>query len=149
MGACLELSTRRDSASEPWQRVSRETLHTTAMAKKRKDKREPLVDISEDDQWRIIQESGVLNKIAPEKPKAEDAEPLLSPFTEECFAALSLIIPFSFLLLMMEMYVLYHVFFFVMFRIFHSLVHYQYGRKPTYEAITDRMIPGVPSEYIL
>lgn len=85
------------------------------MAKKRKDaaasstkQDKPLVDISEEDQWRIIRESGVLNKVAaaePEPEKEEEEQPLLSPFTEECFAALSLIIPFSFLLLMMEMYV--------------------------------------------
>ncbi|GJE84691.1 hypothetical protein PsYK624_007670 [Phanerochaete sordida] len=107
------------------------------MAKKRKDagasspankqSQKPLVDIPEQEQWRIIRDSGILQSVPAGEKESEAEEPLLSPFTEECFAALALIIPFSSLLLMMEI-----------------LVHYQYGRKPTLEAITDRMIPGVP-----
>ena len=27
-----------------------------------------------------------------------------------------------------------------------SLVHWQYGKRPTYQVLADRMIPGVPSE---
>lgn len=86
------------------------------MAKKRKDAavpsetesepQKPLVEISEQEQWRIIRESGILGEIptGEKDEKAEDEDkPLLSPFTEECFAALALIVPFSFLLLMMEM----------------------------------------------
>lgn len=83
------------------------------MGKKRKDaatasteKKEPLVDLSEEDQWRIIRESGVLKKIVPETKEEPQEEQLLSPFTEEVFAALALIIPHCALLLMMEMYVL-------------------------------------------
>ena len=94
------------------------SLHTTAMAKKRKDAAasaastekptKPLVELSEEEQWRIIRESGVLQTVAPAggqdaETEKETEEPLLSPFTEECFAALALIIPFCFLLLMMEM----------------------------------------------
>ena len=72
----------------------------------------PLVDIPEAEQWRIIRESGVLEKFASDTPqqpsKATEAtteERLLTPFWEEFFAATALIIPHSFLLLMMEMYV--------------------------------------------
>ena len=74
---------------------------------------EPLLDIPEADQWRIIRESGILQKVnANSQPSssqatttAQEEEHLLSPFWEEFFAATALIIPFSFLLLMMEMYV--------------------------------------------
>lgn len=69
----------------------------------------PLVDLSEEDQWRIINDSGILKKL-PTNPDTTEAvaeeEPLLSPLTEEMFAASALIIPHSFLLLMFEMYVL-------------------------------------------
>ncbi|KAI0698926.1 hypothetical protein BC835DRAFT_1333435 [Cytidiella melzeri] len=80
----------------------------------------PLIDMAEEDQWRIIKDSGILQK-------ADLEEPLLSPFWEEFFASTALIIPHCFLLLLMEI-----------------LAHYQYGRKPTFEALADRMIPGVP-----
>ena len=74
---------------------------------------EPLLNIPEADQWRIIRESGILQKVnANSQPSssqatttAQEEEHLLSPFWEEFFAATALIIPFSFLLLMMEMYV--------------------------------------------
>lgn len=70
---------------------------------------EPLIDMSEQEQWRIINESGILNKITKdEQPVAasveEEEEGKLSPLTEEMFAAINLIIPHSFLLMMMDMY---------------------------------------------
>ena len=81
-------------------------------AKKRKaastEAKEPLIHITEEEQWKIVRDSGILQKV-PATPEvaAEVAanEPLLSPLTEEIFAAMTLIIPHSFLLLMMEMYV--------------------------------------------
>lgn len=84
------------------------------MAKKRKqaaasaDEQKPLVDFSEEEQWRIIRDSGVLKKLPTDieqkaSPKPQKPEELLSPFTLEVFAALALIIPFSSLLLLMEM----------------------------------------------
>lgn len=80
------------------------------MAKKRKaaaavsaDNTTPLVDIGADEQWRIINQTGILNKITEDKPEETNPEELLSPLTLEIFAALALIIPFSALLLMMEM----------------------------------------------
>ena len=108
----------------------------------------PLVELSEEEQWRIIRDSGVLQTIQNEgaSPKPREPEELLSPFTLEVFAALALIVPFSCLLLMMEMCVPVHLLALI-YRVRSSLVHYQYGRKPTYEALADRMIPGVPSEY--
>lgn len=74
-----------------------------------KTEKEPLVDISEADQWRIIKESGILQQVPRvdlvQNPSqaTEEEEQLLSPLTEEIFSALSLIIPHSFLLLMMEL----------------------------------------------
>ena len=138
----------------PAQRVGLETLHRTTMAKKRKQAstpatpQKPLIDISEEEQWRIIRDSGVLKTISPEEKdgaQPQAPEELLSPFTLEVFAALALIIPFSCLLLMMEMCALSHVLNMLL-NIPSSLVHYQYGRKPTFEELTDRMIPGAPSE---
>ncbi|TCD71280.1 hypothetical protein EIP91_011051 [Steccherinum ochraceum] len=102
------------------------------MAKKRKPSQvpqaeeKPLVDISEQDQWKIIKDSGILEQV-PRSAARGSEEQLLSPLTEELFAAFALIIPHCFLLLMMEF-----------------LIHYQYGRRPTKEAILERMIPGVP-----
>ncbi|KAJ3559840.1 hypothetical protein NM688_g90 [Phlebia brevispora] len=109
------------------------------MAKKRKTagaassskQQEPLINITEEEQWRIIRDSGILHKIKKTDGDSEsevaEGEPLLSPLTEEIFSAMTLIIPHSFLLLMMEI-----------------LIHYQYGRRPTYKALFDRMITGVP-----
>ncbi len=72
------------------------------------------VDISEEEQWRIINESGILKQVPrDQKPKipmpdaqlsGEEEEEGLSPFAEEIFNAMMLIIPMSFMLLMMEMY---------------------------------------------
>lgn len=130
-------------------------LHTTVMAKKRKQAaapatpQKPLIDISEDEQWRIIRDSGVLKTISSKEERSaqpQAPEELLSPFTLEVFAALALIIPFSCLLLMMEMYALF-LSLDILLSTPRSLVHYQYGRKPTFEELADRMIPGVPSEF--
>ena len=70
----------------------------------------PLVNIPEAEQWRIIKESGLLQRIEKEPPTASDAPHReegegdgLSPFAEEVFNAIMLIIPMSFMLLMMEM----------------------------------------------
>lgn len=72
----------------------------------------PLVEIPEDEQWRLIQESGVLNKVSdlhptgiPLKAPSKAVESPLTPFEEEIFRAITLIIPFSFLLLLMNMWV--------------------------------------------
>ena len=65
---------------------------------------EPLVEISEDEQWRLIQETGVLRKISgTQKPEEtiDNGEPL--PLAEEIFNAVVLIMPFTFFLIMMDM----------------------------------------------
>ncbi|EJF63001.1 hypothetical protein DICSQDRAFT_83823 [Dichomitus squalens LYAD-421 SS1] len=110
------------------------------MARNRKNHDRPTakagqtIDIPEHEQWRIIKESGVLKQI-PQDPKsttvderAEDEEEGLSPFAEEVFNSMMLVIPMSFMLLLMEI-----------------LVHFQYGRQPDYLAIfKDRMLASVP-----
>ncbi|TFK86832.1 hypothetical protein K466DRAFT_523514 [Polyporus arcularius HHB13444] len=114
------------------------------MARNRKNvssaKKQDTIDIPEDEQWRIINESGILKQIPrewnPSRPAdqgqevtqgAEGDEEGLSPFAEEVFSAAMLTIPMSFMLLMMEI-----------------LVHYQYGRRPEMSELMDRMLPGVP-----
>ncbi|KAI0649985.1 hypothetical protein C8Q79DRAFT_941816 [Trametes meyenii] len=94
------------------------------------------VDIPEEEQWRIIKESGILNQIPSESKEKqgaaedEDEDYEISPLADEIFRAIYLVIPMSFMLLLMEI-----------------LVHYQYGRKPPFDALRDRMLPGVPSTY--
>ncbi|KAF9820980.1 hypothetical protein IEO21_00957 [Rhodonia placenta] len=85
------------------------------------------LELPEEEQWRIINETGILKKFPG--PRASDVvhEEEQTPFADEVFNAMLLIIPMSFLLLLMEI-----------------LVHWQYGRRPTYEALLDRMLPGVP-----
>jgi len=61
------------------------------------------VELAEDEQWRLINESGILQKVSTKK---EDEEEEDYPLAEEIFSAVTLIIPFSFLLLMMDMCVL-------------------------------------------
>ena len=89
------------------------------MARGRKNvsqaKKKDAVDIPEDEQWRIINETGILKQIPrewnPSRPadqeqkatEGSDEEEGLSPFAEEVFSAAMLAIPMSFMLLMMEM----------------------------------------------
>jgi hypothetical protein len=64
----------------------------------------PLVEISEDEQWRLIQESGVLKKIStqnPEESTIDNDEAL--PLAEEIFNTVVLLMPFTFFLIMMDM----------------------------------------------
>ncbi|PIL36737.1 hypothetical protein GSI_00426 [Ganoderma sinense ZZ0214-1] len=92
------------------------------------------VEIPEAEQWRIIQESGILKQIPEDSKtaKAEDGgdgeEDDLSPFAEEVLNSMMLIIPMSFMLLLMDI-----------------LVHFQYGRQPEYLSLfLNRMLPSVP-----
>ncbi len=112
------------------------------------------VDIPEAEQWRIIQESGILKQI-PKDPKttktadaADGEEDDLSPFAEEVLNSMMLIIPMSFMLLLMDVYVvLCSVLARVLMTRAHRLVHFQYGRQPEYLSIfLNRILPGVPSE---
>ena len=65
----------------------------------------PLVELSEEEQWRLVRESGVLKKLSADAAEREaNLETSLS-LGDEIFNAALLIIPFSSLLLLMEMYV--------------------------------------------
>ena len=66
----------------------------------------PLIKLSEDEQWRIINQTGVLKSLSKEGDLSNppiSANDEATPFGDEVFNSLLLIVPFSFLLLMMEM----------------------------------------------
>jgi hypothetical protein len=63
-------------------------------------------DIPEDEQWRLINESGILHKV-DSVSQTNDQEKDSIPLAEEIFNAVTMIIPISFLLLLMEMCVLF------------------------------------------
>ena len=69
----------------------------------------PLIDITEDEQWRLINQSGILqNPALVQESRVEstvDVEEEEFSLCDEIFNAVMLIIPFSSLLLLMEMYV--------------------------------------------
>ena len=59
------------------------------------------IQISEEERWRLINETGILKDAMPRPSLVEEGEEL--SFGDEIFNAVILIIPFSFLLLMFEM----------------------------------------------
>ena len=60
-------------------------------------------EISEQEQWRIINETGLLKEL-PNPPRTERVEAEEeTPFAEEILNAMLLIAPFTFLLVMMDM----------------------------------------------
>jgi hypothetical protein len=63
------------------------------------------LEIPEDEQWRLINETGILKEAIP-KPNAPTIEEETS-LAEEMFGTVTLIIPFSFLLLMFDMCVFF------------------------------------------
>ena len=69
----------------------------------------PLIDITEDEQWRLINQSGILqNPALVQESRVEstvDAEEEEISLCDEIFNAVMLVIPFSTMLLLMEMYV--------------------------------------------
>ncbi|KAG2146742.1 hypothetical protein DEU56DRAFT_786183 [Suillus clintonianus] len=90
----------------------------------------PLLEISEDEQWRLIQEAGVLRKITEsdiQKPgeTAGNVEPL--PLAEEIFNAVVFIMPFTFFLIMMDI-----------------LIHQQYALQPTVGEVARRLLTNFP-----
>ncbi|KAK0230832.1 hypothetical protein IW262DRAFT_1340754 [Armillaria fumosa] len=92
----------------------------------------PLIQLSEEEQWRLINESGVLHQVAaadgaPSSEGIKQRKEADSPLAEEIFDAVVLIIPFTFLLVMMEI-----------------LIHQQYGKVATLKILTDKLISGVP-----
>jgi hypothetical protein len=74
----------------------------------RKSQPEPGLEIPEDEQWRLINSTGVLKQAVPSTPAAADSEKGIS-LADEIFNATLLITPFSFLLIMMEMCVVFSV----------------------------------------
>jgi hypothetical protein len=69
----------------------------------------PLVDISEEEQWRLINQSGVLKKVAAatQSPATQPSVAEPSTLGDELFNTALYTIPVSSLLLLMEMYVAY------------------------------------------
>ncbi|GLB33720.1 hypothetical protein LshimejAT787_0106040 [Lyophyllum shimeji] len=100
----------------------RKTKHSSA---ERSEVSSGTTVIPEDEQWRLINDSGVLNKIRSARDDSGEEESASLP--EEIFNAITIIIPASFLLLLMEI-----------------LIHFQYGKHPTLHAVVDRMLPGIP-----
>ncbi|KAL0070844.1 hypothetical protein AAF712_002065 [Marasmius tenuissimus] len=106
------------------------------MARKRREKdqkpepSEPTssqTEIPEEEQWRLINDSGILNKIPREsKPKTLLEEE--APLANEILDAMMYIIPLSSLLLILDI-----------------LVHNQYGNYPPLMEFVERMATGVPS----
>lgn len=84
------------------------------------NRRKPLIEIPEDEQRRLIEQTGILKQFQDVQqqqqqgakdesaPAVEYVEERL-PLGEEIFNATLFIIPFSFLLLMMEMCAVHHV----------------------------------------
>jgi len=99
----------------------------------------PLVEISDSEKWRLITQSGILDsqpEATLESPpfmtlRPEETLPEIvagvTPLSDEIFNAVLLIIPFSAILLLMEI-----------------LIRHQYGKTASFEVIMDRMVPGVP-----
>lgn len=60
-------------------------------------------EISEEEQWRIINETGLLKQLSTSQrtPRVEEGEEG-TPFAEEILDAMLLIAPFTFLLVMMD-----------------------------------------------
>ncbi|KAJ3971263.1 hypothetical protein EV361DRAFT_230160 [Lentinula raphanica] len=83
----------------------------------------PLIDIPEDEQWRLINESGVLHKISSDERRS-DLTPTDSEYTlmDEILDTSMIIIPFCSLLLLMDI-----------------LIHNQYGRQASLKELFDGM----------
>jgi len=120
----------------------------------------PLIEISDDETRRLINQSGILDSqpAALESPSVMTLRPgevvpevlaEATPLSDEIFNAILLIMPFSAILLLMEMYlyVLSDVAYFSN-CCSGSLIRQQYGKTASFEIIMDRMIPGVPSMFL-
>ncbi|KAJ7095298.1 hypothetical protein B0H15DRAFT_828932 [Mycena belliarum] len=78
------------------------------------------INIPQEEQWRLINDSGVLKKV-------EIPSPAGISLGEELFNAVLFITPFTFLLLLMDV-----------------LIYQQYGQEPNLKTIVDRMVSGIP-----
>ncbi|KAF9247218.1 hypothetical protein BU15DRAFT_70052 [Melanogaster broomeanus] len=111
------------------------------MSKNRKSKSKspaeikPLIEIPEEEQWRLIQDSGLLNRInKPDQPTPTSTQVStteegdgLSPLAEDIFNAVIIIMPHTFFLIMMDI-----------------LINRQYARQPTARDIADRLLNTLP-----
>ncbi|KIJ70177.1 hypothetical protein HYDPIDRAFT_121682 [Hydnomerulius pinastri MD-312] len=111
------------------------------MSRNRKDKskspteQKPFIEIPESEQWRLIQESGLLDKInkpnqgtpnvQEDSTAEEDDGP--PPIAEEIFNATVVIMPLTFFLIMMDI-----------------LIHHQYAKHPGVRDIADRLLNTFP-----
>ncbi|KAG8923497.1 hypothetical protein FRC02_011103 [Tulasnella sp. 418] len=83
-------------------------------------------DIPIEEQLRLINESGLVQKI-PRKDNAPDSSEESSDLPDEIFHAILLIIPFSFLYLCLDI-----------------VIHQQYAQHPTWSEEITRMVKNVP-----
>ncbi|KAK0469931.1 uncharacterized protein EV420DRAFT_1497560 [Desarmillaria tabescens] len=81
--------------------------------------------LSKEEKWRLMQESD--HPQVPDGPGVDEIEEQDSPLAEEIFNAITMIVPFSFLLLMMEI-----------------LIRHQYGKHPGLDVLVERMVSNVP-----
>ena len=78
---------------------------TTRKAKHKTPEPPQKLEISEEEQWRLINETGIL-KDDRNIPVAEKED---TPLAEEVFGAVTLIIPFSFVLFLFDLYVFFPI----------------------------------------
>ncbi|KAK0193648.1 hypothetical protein F5146DRAFT_392328 [Armillaria mellea] len=81
--------------------------------------------LTKEEKWHLMQESEDLQN--SDGPGVDEIEEQDSPLAEEIFTAITMIVPFSFLLLMMEI-----------------LIRYQYGKHPGLNVLVERMVANVP-----
>jgi hypothetical protein len=88
----------------PKKQASRKTT-TAATAAEAPETSKPLIELPEDEQWRLINQTGILHKVSnttATKPNGSEP-PAKLDLADEIFNSILYIIPFSFLLLLMEM----------------------------------------------
>ncbi|KAK0450049.1 hypothetical protein EV421DRAFT_1298820 [Armillaria borealis] len=86
--------------------------------------------ITKEERWRLMQEYEDLQ--TSDGPGVDEIEEPDSPLAEEIFTAITMIVPFSFLLLMMEI-----------------LIRYQYGKHPGLNVLVERMVSNVPMRSVV
>lgn len=104
--------------------------------------------IPEDEQWRLVNESGLLKTFGNKNPEVSTEEPDEVPPADDIFDAVFLIIPFSFLLLIMDMSVLCQSLIYTSpsnSRLL-SLIHLQYNKEIRSQELGGRILTRVPSK---
>jgi len=107
-------------------------------ADKNQGQNAPGLQIPREELLRLVDQTGILEKVPasdheptpssiPPRASQENGDDEEYPLAEEIFAATTLLIPMSFLLLMM-----------------YILIHFQYGQRPSWDVISNRMLSGVP-----